>query len=229
MTFRTFLAKNNIFLPEPTRSLCLEGIHAMKQSRDVLHTEEHIYRLLDYLHLLLENKPEGNPTKIDMEVLLLAICWHDIWKAKRLARNYFFMFFDDIFEGIGSIRIFLRRAKKTKLSNNVIKQITYAIRKHTRFVIFLPKTVEARILRDIDHLDLFSMDKVEALKRQYLSDPAKINPRLLKLAKFYYDHFIGRITVSTFHFGWSKSEFTKKKKVLDEEVNKCIDKYSYLA
>jgi len=229
MNLETFLSKNQISLPQKTHALCKEAIQTMKKSRDLLHKDNHIFRLLDSLDKLLEKDQKLDKSQIDIEVLLLSICWHDAWRAKRVPRNYFLMFFDDLFEGIGSMFMFAKSAKEANLSKNLANQVKYAIRKHSRFQILPIKTTEAKILSDVDYLDLFSMERANTLKRKYLSNPKKINLKLLKLAKFYFDHFLARIKASTFYYQWSKSEFMRRREILVNEVNNLVSKYCHLA
>lgn len=228
MNLEEFLAKNQLRLSAIVLSLCKEAIAKMERSKDVLHNEKHIFCLLTNLDLLLENETTIKKSEINFDVLLLAIYWHDVWRSNRLPRNFFSMIFDEIFEGLGSMLLFSKRAKEVKLPGKPTSKVKYAIRKHSRFQVFPLRSREAKILHDIDDLDLWSTTKLKALEKIYLKNPKKINPYMIKLARFYYDHFMAKTKPSTYHFQWAREEFRKRKKIFVKRVNELIAKYQYM-
>lgn len=224
MELQEFLTKNEICFLDPVLFLCEEGIKIMQNSVDPVHDERHVFRILHDLDRFFKEEAQINRSKIDLETLLLSICWHDTWKSKRFPTNPVSLLLDQILEGLGSARVFTKQAKEVQLELKLIRSVKYSIRKHSRFQILPIKTLEARILKDLDNLEEWSLEKMESLKKKFLA-PDKINPRLLKLAKFWFDHFMAKTTDSGFHFHWSKTEFVKRKKLYLEEVNKLLEEY----
>ena len=224
MELYEFLTKNGINLPDPILSLCEEGIGVMRNSVDPVHDENHIFRILYDLDRFFKEEAQIDKSGIDLEVLLLSICWHDVWKSRRFPTNPALLLLDQILEGRGSARMFTRRAKEVLLETNLVYPVSYSIRKHSRFQILPIKTPEAKILKDLDNLEEWSLERLKLLKKKFLIS-GQINPRLLRLAKFWFDHFMTKTTDSGFHFQWSKTEFAKRKKLYLGEVNKLLIKY----
>ena len=106
----------------------------------------------------------------------------------------------------------------------LVYQVSYSIRKHSRFQVLPIKTPEARILKDLDNLEEWSLERLRLLKKKFLISD-QTNLKLLRLAKFWFDHFMAKTTDSGFHFQWSKTEFAKRKKLYLEEVNKLLEEY----
>jgi len=156
MDVKTFISKNKIKLSPKALNLCQEAIERMKSGHDGLHNEKHVFRLLDNLDQFLKEETTIDKSKINFEVLLISLCWHDVWEATLLPNNIFLILFDMVFEGIGSMLKFAKRAKEVGLSKEITKEVKYAIRKHVRIKILPIKTLEAKILKDMDILDLWS-------------------------------------------------------------------------
>lgn len=119
------------------------------------------------------------------------------------------------------MKMFAKRATEKKLEPRLIHLVKYAIRKHSRFQIFPTKTLEARLLEDLDNLEEWSLARLESLREKYLAS-GEINPGLLRLAKFWFVNFMAKTTKSALYFNWSKTEFMKRKKAYFEEVNKLL-------
>jgi len=230
MELKEFLVKNRINLEDSVFSLCSEGIEIMRKSVDLNHDENHLFRIFADLNRFLQEESQIDKSKINFEVLLLSICWHDVWKSKRFPTDIISLIFDQIWDGLGSMNMFTKRASKLKLEQKLIRSVKYSIRKHARFQILPTKTIEAKILRDLDGLEEWSLIRLESLKKRYLV-PGKTNPKLVKLArlaKFWFDCFMAKATDSRFYFQWSKSEFRKRKKAYRKEVDKLLLKYRHL-
>jgi len=194
---------------------------------NVLHSETHIFRLLDNLDQFLEEEKFIDKKEINFDVLLSAICWHDVWRAKREPYNFLKWLLEMLWEGIGSMLIFRKRAKEVGLSPELIREVGYAIRKHSDFQIFPKRTLESRILVDLDILDGWSLEKLEFLKKHYLSED-NIYWAPFRFGKFYFDHVMSRTTTKIFSYQWSRSEFNKRRKAYLAEVEKLTEKYGCL-
>jgi hypothetical protein len=224
MKLKEFLLKNKINLPEPVFSLCNEGIEIMQKSVDPIHDENHLFRIFQDLDRFLRENSQIDKSEIDFKMLLLATCWHDVWKSERFPTNAVSLVLDQMQEGLGSAKMFTRKAKEEKLEPKLISLTKYAIRKHARFQMFPIQTREAKILKDLDRLEEWSLERLKHLKKRHLTT-GRIDPRLLRLAKFWFFNFMAKVTDSSFHFEWSKTEFLKRKKAYFEEVNKLLLKY----
>lgn len=224
MELKAFLSKNDVILPSLTLDLCNEGLTIMKRSTDPLHDDMHIARILGDLDCFLGKESKIDKRKIDFKTLLLAICWHDVWKSRRFPTNTVSLVFDRMIEGIGSMRVFAKKAREAGLNRELIRAVRYAIRKHSDFQIFPIKGIETRVLKDLDMLEGWSSVKLRLLKRIYLV-PGKIDPRLLRLAEFYFNNFMTKTTEMTFYFDWSRTEFVRRKAFYLKEVRQLYQDY----
>ncbi len=147
-----------------TTNLCVEGLSRMTKTRDPLHDDQHIHRIIKDLGIFLEQ------TKLDVNfgVLLIAICWHDIWKSTRFPTKLTTLLIDQYWDGYGSARIFKQAATKAGLDCATAHASIYAIREHGRLRLTKTKTLEARVLQDLDSLDEWSLTRIEPLKNQFL-------------------------------------------------------------
>ncbi|MDP2861126.1 MAG: hypothetical protein Q8N98_05490 [bacterium] len=220
MTLENFLSKNKIVLSLDVLDFCEDGFAAMGKSIDPLHDEKHLLRLLDDLDLLLADEPLIDKSAVNFSVLLLAVFWHDIWKAKRFPTTPLTFLFDQLWDGIGSRIIFLREAKRWSVEKAIIFPAAYAIRKHGRFEILPHKTLEAKILWDLDRLETWSLARIEHAKKRYFSFAP--NRQILRLGKFYFNHFMAHETEKAFYFPWSKNEFRGKREEWLAEVKKIF-------
>ncbi|MEK7171170.1 MAG: hypothetical protein AAB774_02600 [Patescibacteria group bacterium] len=210
-------------LDTKTATLCHDGLLRMARTRDPLHDDQHIYRILSNLERFLEKNKD---LEINFSVLLLAICWHDSWKATRFPTKPSTLVIDQYWDGYGSARIFKQVANQAGLNPKITRAATYAIREHGRLKFLKTKILEAKILQDIDSLDEWSLDRFEPLKEKYLvKDP---NPSLIRLAKFYFDNFMKKQTDKKFWFDWSKAEFNVRKQIYVKEVDTLLGKYGHL-
>ncbi|RJQ37332.1 hypothetical protein C4559_03760 [Candidatus Microgenomates bacterium] len=196
----------------------------MEKSKDPLHNQFHVFRILDDLNAFLKENKEIDINKINYEVLLLSICWHDTWKSKRFPGSIGLLFYQLIKDGTGSMALFKRYAKKTTLDKEILKETKYAIKKHGEFQILPRKTLESKILKDLDLLEKWSLERLKPLEKKYLV-PEKINLKLLRLAKFYFDHFLFPMKKSKFYFKWSQIEFKKRKTFFLTRAKKLLKEY----
>lgn len=224
MKLEEFLFKNKPGLSEEVISLCKDGIELMRQGRDPNHNETHVFRILNDLDNFLKQEPQGGTNDVNFEVLLLAICWHDSWRSQKAPKNLFAMFFCLLWDGWGSMLMFRKRARGNGLSKELVDQVSYAIRKHAHYQVLPLKAWEAKILKDLDNLEIWSLERLEILKKIYLKQ-GKIEQKLVRLARFYFDHFMAKTNKSAFYFDWSKNEFLERRKVYKEEVSKLSVRY----
>lgn len=226
MTLSDFLNKNKIKLSLTSLSLCNQALNIMNDSKDPLHDLNHVKRILDYLHQFLKNEARVKKD-LNFEVLILSICWHDTWKSERFSNNIIAFLFHNFWEGIGSMRLFGKVAKKAKLDKNISKKVKYAIRKHHSFQIRKRKTLEAKILMDLDVLDVWSMERLKVIEKM-LSE-FKIGSRILKLVIFYYKRYMLKKDETRLNFKWSRKEFKKRKTLYTKEVQRLIkEQQNYL-
>ncbi|MFA4826999.1 MAG: hypothetical protein WC596_01955 [Candidatus Shapirobacteria bacterium] len=223
MELGEFRKKNKIELSEKTRLMWGKAMVVATKNKDGVHGPEHMERILASLDELLKSE-KGLREKIDFEVLLTAIGWHDCWKSKRNPTNVFSFLFDMFHEGRASAKIFGRIAKRNGLEKKTISKIKYAIRKHSAFQLKKHKTIEAKILWDLDSLDIWSWERVEALKEKYLAGVAsKKTQKMIRVGIFYFE----KIMMSweekkKFYFRWTKKRLAEKKKIFLEKLKEEI-------
>ena len=123
--------------------------------------------------------------KIDFQVLLLSICWHDVWISKRIPKNLIHLTFHQIVEGLGSALIFKKYALKAKLNKKLLRSVYYAIRKHSSFQVIPPFTLEAKILIDLDKLELWNNYRFFNSKLSMVSNKEFYQKYLVRFYYFY--------------------------------------------
>lgn len=155
MTLTAFIKKHQIQLSSEVFSACTEGIRQMSQSCDDMHDQAHVHSILDSLDKFIQENSQVKKSAIDFATLLLAICWHDVWKSQRLPTGKSKAILHQVAEGVGSMRIFTRETKRFHLPASLEKKVGFAIRKHSMFQIIPTRrhNLEARILQDLDKLD----------------------------------------------------------------------------
>lgn len=223
MDLDKFAKKYEISLSPKGEAFCQKGLFLMKKSKDPLHDDRHIQRLLKNLDGLFSEE-RGLRGKVDLEVLLIAIFWHDAWKAGRFPLTFVWVFWNEIWEGWASFFLIRKKMREEGFPSAKIKEVAYALRKHSFFQVLEPKTLEAKILWDVDHLDLWSLERITPLKKVFLQ-PKNINPKLLRLAKFFFEKVLLRIKEEDLHFAWSKKEFRERKAIFLKEVEKLEKEY----
>lgn len=225
MKLDEFIVKNKINIAGQVILMCEAGIEIMRKSKTPNYDERHIFSIFLNLDRFLDEEKGADKSKINFEVLLLAICWHDVWKTKRFPLNLISLLFYQMREGIGSMDMFSQVAEVFGLDKRLIRAVRYAIRKHSSLQFFPIKTLEGRILKDMDSLEEWSLERVKSLKEEYLIFGV-MNLGILKLAKFYFDHFMVKDLATSFYFDWSRAEFTKRKEIFLKEANKMLAEYT---
>src|SRR3989344_2563029 len=126
MHITAFLSHRKLRISRPAYDSCLEAISRMTVSTDPFHDETHVFSILDSLDKFFDESREINCSQIDYEVLLQAVCWHDIWKSTKIQKSRRRVFFDNAADGLGSMRIFGRYARS--VSQTPHSRITLALR-----------------------------------------------------------------------------------------------------
>lgn len=210
-------------LKEEVFRFCQDGIDLMKESIDPIHDDGHVLRLLEILDRFLIQNQEIQENQIDFEVLLVAICWHDAWRSRKFPGYWLPALWQFFWEGMGSRRLFVREAKEIGLEKGIINPVRYAIRKHSRFQFLSTKTLEAKILRDMDSLEFWSKERIigaarEAERRGLISKASLGSVKLYLKA-------INWINRSKFYFEWSRQEIIKMKQGYLDQAQELLDYY----
>jgi hypothetical protein len=194
--------ETNIFVPtlSPEIQIMLDkAAEFMTNTKDLSHGIDHIYNLLKSANRFF--KSTGDKFDIDKEVLLLSLYWHDVWKSQNIPTpaNYLF---HQLYEGLGSMFMFKKQARTAGLSPRINRAVSYAIRKHS-LVQFRPaKTLEAQLLWDMDMLDFWNLQRVQAFFKNFTW--ANI---------FIFDSYVlyMRKVGLPLNFEWTKNEVKKRK------------------
>jgi hypothetical protein len=185
-----------------------KAVEFMTNTRDSSHGMEHINNLLRETNRFFTSNE--NKFDIDREVLLLALYWHDVWKSqiKPNWRNYLFL---QLYDGLGSMFMFKNYARKVSLSPEMIHSVSYAIRKHSTFQGFPRKTLEAKLLWDVDTLDIWNFQRT----RTVFQDLGSSNITAL-------DSYLRYLKRAGFqlYFEWTRNEVGKLAPRFFEEMSK---------
>lgn len=204
MYIEKFLSNHpDIKLSPKILKLCTEGERLMSQSPDPIHDHHHIGRILRQLDRFLKSHTK----RPDFEILLPAICWHDVWKGKRQSLNPVKLFYHQLYEGIGSWRIFQKH--RANLPAGLAAQIGYAIRKHSQFQFFPLKTFEAKILRDLDDLDIVSAKRLRPL----LEKRKSVSTIVRKIGKAFLYFQTNKKSHQKSEFSWTRERLKKQNKI----------------
>ena len=198
--------------------LSKEGYLHMKKSVDPLHDNTHIENLLGLLNnFLIKNKKIKK--KLNLEALFLSICWHDTWKSKRNPKSIAGIIYGQTVEGILSAKLLKKASKKYLVDKNIVDSAAYAIRKHNTLQFTKRKTLEAKLLKDIDKLDAFNYERFVYAKEQNFNFHKR---RHFFLLNFY----MTKISRDTFNFSWTKDILKLRRKNFVENFKKELNKFS---
>ena len=163
-----FIKKHHIELTTQESALCQQAIDIMLQSVDPFHDSSHAYRMLDYLdEFIRTDEFQHIAGRVNLKIVFIAILWHDCWRADKDAKHSVSLFWLTLYEGLGASRYFSKAARKATIDKELRAAIKYVIRRHSRFQLFPIKTLEAKILRLVDTLDMFNPDRTYLLTRKY--------------------------------------------------------------
>ena len=224
--FDSYLKKHNIVLSPRSKKFCKLGLKRMSKSIDPIHNHLHVLCLLDNFGSLMRNERGLLKQDVDYNVLLISIIWHDIWKSKRFPKGVFKLVWDQLYEGRGSAKIAAAEMEKAGFPKQTIKKVAYAIRQHS-VVHKKRKTIESKILKDVDELARWNVARIKFAGRHLFSNKILSN-KLLKAGKFYVNWFMGSARPKKLYFGWSRREFMKLKKEWLSQANVLYKKYSKL-
>lgn len=178
MNLSDFRQKYQITLDTHTLRSCYAGIRLMSESHDPHHDRSHIEKMLSDLDYLLTMVPNLS-ARINFSVLLPAICWHDIWISRQKSRGINHLIYQQIIEGSKSAQIFVAESAG-QLPPKQTRLISYAIRKHSSLQLLPPFTIEAKILIDLDKLELWNIFRFLGKKNTLQSQKLLYTRRIVK-------------------------------------------------
>jgi hypothetical protein len=150
-----YLEKNKIELKLELLTLCDNALIRMSNSPDPLHDSAHVNNILNDLENFIREDDTVEQKHLNFNVLITAICWHDVWKStKKQTLNLFNMIFEQLWDGMGSMKLFNDAGKKMGIDLETINKIKFCIKSHTDFYLGKRKSIESRILFDLDNLEL---------------------------------------------------------------------------
>lgn len=179
MKLDDFINAHNVQLDSITYLACRDGIDIMKLGSDPHHSGEHIDNILSHLNDLLISNPII-VKKIDFAVLLPAICWHDVWISGHLAQNILHLTYLQIVEGRGSASMW-HKYSNGKLQANQAKKIGYCIRKHSSLQILPTIRYDAKVLIDLDKLELWNVHRFIDKKKTLVSQKQLYSKYIVRL------------------------------------------------
>ena len=224
MNLNDLLVRNHLNISEAAGRVCEQGLGMMRDSIDILHNSNHVYRMFNDLEHFIRDQPHMRE-EINYDTLLLSIVWHDVWRTSRFPFTVKSLLIDRLWEGIGSSSLFSKMAKNSGLDQDTIKTVCYNIREHAGVQFWPAKTIESKILKDLDQLDEWSIERVKPLREKY-PNLGVVDFRLVKLAQFYFDHFLIKKNITKFYFEWSQQEFVNRREIFLNEVNRIIAEYT---
>jgi hypothetical protein len=223
-----FLQQNNIKISDEVYKFCQLGIKTLKNAKDPLHSEKHPLRMLTDLGRIIE--PEKLRERIDFELLVTSIIWHDVWRGRIFVTNPFSLIYSLIGDGLGGAVVFYKAAKKFGLSKSLIKDVSKIILLHSDIAPYKlfrqRRRLETRILIDLDSLDIWSESRMNSLIDNI--DPQEVSIWKIRLAKVYMDWFmLHQDAEKSYHLNWAKEEFAKRRARLIRKINELIDIYRH--
>lgn len=226
MQLKEFTNRNNLKLSEAEQLLCLEGIKRMRSGRGSVKSDNHISELLESLDYFL-NEGAIDKGKLKLNVLLLSICWHDIWKAGKVPRNIMQLFWNTVWDGMGSFLIFSEKAKASNVPINTIRKARYCIRKHSFLQVMPVKSYEAKVLRDLDKISVWTDSKLYVWKNRFFR---KEKPNLAKLwmAKISFKLFIKPSISWRCHLPSLEQELKIRRSKMIKKIKRVLIEYEDL-
>lgn len=210
-----FIKKYRIKISSSSLKLCQRGLEKMKESIDPAHNEEHVENILDNLDKFLESG-QIKITKINFEILLVAICWHDVWKSTRMPENIRSVFVNQIWDGWGSARVFKKEVKLENEEKKKLRKVFWIIGNHPRdMTIHVPfrTYLETKILKDMDRLERWSIKRHDDFFEKLLIVRGTKNQRFVGwLAKFFQEKYtLWSDSDKKYYFKWSKNELKRRR------------------
>lgn len=209
------IPNNNFIVSDNIINFCQKAINISEKSKDKLHDQYHLERILKNAILFIKENPN---LPINFEVLFISICWHDVWKNTFNSSNLIKLLCNYFLDGIGSVIILIPFSLLNKISLRTTVGSSYAILVHPRFN-FLPLlTNEAKILRDLDVLDEFSKERFTELKKTLMNKKRSLYFYILKK---YFEIFLKK--ENKFYFEWVKNLYIVIKTDYIQTVSSLIN------
>lgn len=211
----SFIKKYKIEISELSLELCKKGMGEMEKSIDPAHNKEHIENILDNLDQFLQSG-EVKSEKINFEILLVAICWHDVWKSRRMPDDIVSVFINQAWDGWGSARVFKKEVKLSKEERKKLRRVFWIIGNHPRdMTLHMPfKTyLETKILKDMDRLERWNIKRHDDFFEKLLVVRGDKNLKYVNwLVKFFQEKYtLWSDSDKKYYFRWSRQEFRKRR------------------
>jgi hypothetical protein len=198
-------------LSEVSHKLGRQAYQLMEKSKDPYHDHTHVDRMLVDIQKFLKESDQAK--KLNPEVAITSVLWHDTWKSGHLANNLIELLHHQWMDGLGSAELFERAAKSAKAEREFIRQVSYAIRKHAQFQFTPVKTLEASVLRDLDDLDLWSTERLKNGQDFFVFR----SPWKIKL-------FLNTLQKQKLHTAWANAQRELRRSDLVQAVEKLLGK-----
>ncbi len=211
MQLKEFLDKTGIIVSDEVMVLCDDGIKIMQRAVDKAHSHPHIYRIFDDLHEFIDKEPGLKLNELNVEVLLAAICWHDVWRSERITSGVVYGTFILLWDGFGSSSQFSQRAVEIGFKSDFIDQVRYAIRKHSLFQLTKPKTLESQILNNLDWLELYSIPRIFEIEQTYLKTDSSSGKGFIQTLRLFLKYVLKSKSTKRMHFETLRKKLIKRR------------------
>ncbi len=228
-----FTQKYSISLHNSAIELCERAAHIMQNSKDPVHAYPHVLNILKELDDFLNKEYSVNQQDIDFNILLPAIFWHDSWKSTQEQTKSLLVFiYQQIMDGFGSARMMKPVAKELGISRDIRKAIQHAILRHshplflfpsTKRYIWTPKTLEGKILRDLDFLDSWHLKRFKTIKEHHLK-LGNTEEYVKKIGLWWINNVMKRTNGTELFFEFSLQKFKRRKDKMMAEIEKLLSK-----
>jgi hypothetical protein len=180
MKFDTFVKEHELKLDGKTLDMCHEGLSIMRRSVDAIHDERHIEDIFTNLDYLIQRLPEVKKL-VTFDSLLMAICWHDTWKSTKNPKNPLNFLYHQFYEGMGSARLFKKKAEEEELKKNTINKTTFIIRKHSFFQFLPTNDIAVKILLDLDDIEMWNVQRIRRAETTFFINKKGIYKKMEKI------------------------------------------------
>ena len=189
----------------------------MEKSIDPAHNAEHIENILNNLEEFLESG-EIKRSRINFEVLLVSICWHDVWKSMRMPDDILSVFVNQVWDGWGSARIFKKEVGLKDEEEGKLRKVFWIIGNHPRdMTIHIPfrMYLETKILKDMDRLERWNLKRHDDFFEKLLVVRDEKNQKYVNwLIKFFKEKYtLWSDSDKKYYFQWTKQEFKKRRDI----------------
>jgi hypothetical protein len=199
-----FITRHDFELTLEERALCRQATDIMAHSVDPFHDSSHISRMLDSLdEFIRTDEFQAMAYTVDLKTVFLAILWHDCWRADKDVKRPLSLFWLTLYEGIGASRYFAKAARAAQIESELRLKVGYSIKKHARFQVLPINTLEAKILRMLDALDMFNPDRMNLLKKRFFFEQP-IKPSTYRAGVLVLRLFCTKVPKAIHGFEWSQ-------------------------